>query len=218
VLYKNQNMSSDIIHKYFADLTAEQTAQFEQLGPLYAEWNEKINVVSRKDIEHIYLHHILHSLSIAAFVQFDPEATVLDLGTGGGFPGIPLAILYPETQFMLVDGTGKKIRVVQEIAEEIGLKNVEAKQVRAEEIKDRKFEFVVTRAVAKTPQLWAWTERLYSAKQRHIVPNGLIALKGGDIEAEIKSMPRGTYHDQVPISDLFEESYFEEKSILYIQW
>jgi len=207
-----------IIHKYFTDLSPEQDKQFAALGPLYQEWNEKINVVSRKDIEHIYLHHILHSLAIAAFVQFDPEANVLDLGTGGGFPGIPLAILFPETQFMLVDGTGKKIRVVQEIADAIGLKNLEAKQQRAEEIKDRKFDFVVTRAVAKTPQLWAWTEKLYTSVQRHVVPNGLIALKGGDIEAEIKSMPRGTYHDQVAISDLFEEEYFLEKSILYIQW
>jgi 16S rRNA (guanine527-N7)-methyltransferase len=207
-----------IIHKYFSDLNETQVRQFEQLGPLYKEWNQKINVVSRKDIDHIYTHHILHSLSIAAFVQFLPEANVLDLGTGGGFPGVPLAILYPETQFMLVDGTGKKIRVVQEICEEIGLKNVEAKQIRAEEIKNRKFDFVVTRAVAKTHQLWQWTERLYTAKQRHIVPNGLIALKGGDIEAEIKEMPRGTYHDSVPISDLFEEPYFETKSILYIQW
>jgi 16S rRNA (guanine527-N7)-methyltransferase len=207
-----------IIHKYFSDLNEMQVRQFEQLGPLYKEWNQKINVVSRKDIDHIYTHHILHSLSIAAFVQFLPEANVLDLGTGGGFPGVPLAILYPETQFMLVDGTGKKIKVVQEICEEIGLKNVEAKQIRAEEIKNRKFDFVVTRAVAKTHQLWQWTERLYTAKQRHIVPNGLIALKGGDIEAEIKEMPRGTYHDSVPISDLFEEPYFETKSILYIQW
>jgi 16S rRNA (guanine527-N7)-methyltransferase len=207
-----------IIHKYFSDLNETQVRQFEQLGPLYKEWNQKINVVSRKDIDHIYTHHILHSLSIAAFVQFLPEANVLDLGTGGGFPGVPLAILYPETQFMLVDGTGKKIKVVQEICEEIGLKNVEAKQIRAEEIKNRKFDFVVTRAVAKTHQLWQWTERLYTAKQRHIVPNGLIALKGGDIEAEIKEMPRGTYHDSVPISDLFEEPYFETKSILYIQW
>ena len=209
---------SSIIHKYFSDLNETQERQFEQLGPLYKEWNQKINVVSRKDIEHIYTHHILHSLSIAAFVQFLPEANVLDLGTGGGFPGVPLAILYPETQFMLVDGTGKKIKVVQEICQEIGLKNVEAKQIRAEEIKDRKFDFVVTRAVAKTEQLWRWTEKLYTAKQRHVVPNGLIALKGGDIEAEIKEMPRGTYHDSVPISDLFEEDYFETKSILYIQW
>jgi len=209
---------SSIIHKYFSDLNETQVKQFEQLGPLYKEWNQKINVVSRKDIDHIYTHHILHSLSIAAFVQFLPEANVLDLGTGGGFPGVPLAILYPETQFMLVDGTGKKIKVVQEICEEIGLTNVEAKQIRAEEIKDRKFDFVITRAVAKTEQLWRWTEKLYTAVQRHVVPNGLIALKGGDIEAEIKEMPRGTYHDSVPISDLFEEDYFETKSILYIQW
>jgi len=207
-----------IIHKYFSDLSETQERQLAQLGPLYTEWNEKINVVSRKDIDHIYTHHILHSLSIAAFVQFDPEANVLDLGTGGGFPGIPLAILFPETQFMLIDGTGKKIRVVQEIVDELGLQNVEAKQQRAEEIKNRKFDFVVTRAVAKTLQLWQWTERLYTAKQRHIVPNGLIALKGGDIKAEIKAMPRGTYHDLVPISDMFEEAYFETKSILYIQW
>ena len=207
-----------IIHKYFSDLNETQERQFAQLGPLYKKWNQKINVVSRKDIDHIYTHHILHSLSIAAFVQFLPEANVLDLGTGGGFPGVPLAILYPETQFMLVDGTGKKIRVVQEICDAIGLKNVEAKQQRAEEIKNRKFDFVITRAVAKTEQLWRWTERLYTAKQRHVVPNGLIALKGGDIEAELNEMPRGTYHDLVPISDLFEEEYFETKSILYIQW
>ena len=143
---------------------------------------------------------------------------MLDLGTGGGFPGIPLAILFPETQFMLVDGTGKKIRVVQEIVDAIGLENVEAKQQRAEEIKNRKFDFVVTRAVAKTEQLWRWTERLYTAKQRHLVPNGLIALKGGDIDAELKEMPRGTYHDRIAISDLFEEEYFDTKSVLYIQW
>ena len=207
-----------IVNKYFSELTETQERQFAQLGPLYTEWNQKINVVSRKDIEHIYTHHILHSLAIAAFVQFLPEANVLDLGPGGGFPGIPLAILFPETQFMLVDGTGKKIRVVQEIVDAIGLENVEAKQQRAEEIKNRKFDFVVTRAVAKTEQLWRWTERLYTAKQRHLVPNGLIALKGGDIDAELKEMPRGTYHDRIAISDLFEEEYFDTKSVLYIQW
>lgn len=205
------------ILRYFPDLTELQLEQFRQLEPLYREWNDKINVISRKDIDNLYEHHILHSLSIAKVVQFKPKARVLDLGTGGGFPGIPLAILFPETSFTLIDGTRKKITVVTEVAQAIGLNNVTALHVRAEELKGQ-FDFVVTRAVALLEKLVPWSFRLIKEKQQHALPNGLLALKGGKMREEIKALGRGSYVEVFPITDFFEVPYFEEKSIVYVQW
>jgi 16S rRNA (guanine527-N7)-methyltransferase len=207
----------DILLKYFPNLSPIQIKQFEQLGPLYSEWNQKINVVSRKDIENIYDHHILHSLAIAKIVNFKPEAKVLDLGTGGGLPGIPLAILFPEVNFVLADGTGKKIKVVQAIAGELGLKNVQALHSRAEELK-MKFDFVICRAVARLEKLVGWSQKLISEKQMHALPNGLITLKGGAIKAEIKELPKGEYVEVYPLTDFFKEPYYEEKVAVYVQW
>jgi len=205
------------ILKYFPDLTAQQQAQFQQLLPLYKEWNSKINVISRKDVDQLYERHVLHSLAIAKVVQFNEGSSVLDLGTGGGFPGIPLAIFFPKVQFMLVDGTGKKIKVVQEIANALQLKNVTARQARAEELKGHRFDFVVTRAVAVLNKLMPWTQRLYKTKQLHGLPNGLIALKGGQLDAEMKDLPKGFYTEKYPIKNFFEEDFFEEKQVVYVQ-
>ncbi len=205
-----------LIQQYFPNLTAKQISQFDQLPELYKEWNEKINVVSRKDIDNLDVRHILHSLAIAKFVQFSPSGKVLDLGTGGGFPGIPLAILFPKTQFTLVDSRGKKIMVVNEIVEALGLKNVKAIHGRAEELKD-KFDFVVTRAVAKLPQLMQWIHKLITLEQQHAVPNGLIALKGGNIKAEIKSLGKKAYAEHYKVYLFFPEEFFEEKYVVYVQ-
>ncbi|MEZ4918821.1 MAG: 16S rRNA (guanine(527)-N(7))-methyltransferase RsmG [Saprospiraceae bacterium] len=210
----------ELIKKYFPDLTEEMLDQLGQLPELYKEWNSKINVISRTDIENLEERHILHSLVIALIIDFKPGAKVLDLGTGGGFPGIPLAIIFPETKFRLIDGTGKKIRVVQEICAALGLTNVEATQIRAEELKPAKsFDFVVTRAVATLDKLLPWCQRLLHDKHSHIYPNGIFALKGGNLRAEIKSLPgKGSdYVEVFPISDFFEEEFFEEKSIVYVQ-
>ncbi len=205
------------IKTYFPKLTAEQLLQFEKLGPLYKDWNQKINVISRKDIDNIYEHHVLHSLSIAAVVRFRSDAEILDLGTGGGFPGIPLAILFPNVKFTLIDGTLKKIKVVQEVIATLGLTNVEAMQMRAEELKKRRFDFVVTRAVARMSQLAIWCQRLLKSKHVHPLPNGILALKGGHIKAEIKELPKGNYSELYRIQEFFKESYFEEKYVVYLQ-
>lgn len=207
----------DIIKKYFPDLTPHQLAQFEQLLPLYTEWNEKINVISRKDIEHLYEHHILHSLAIAKFMKFKDGTTILDLGTGGGFPGVPLAILYPECRFLLVDSINKKLTVIKEIAEVIGLQNVAVKHARVEEIKNEKFDFIVTRAVATIDKLFNWSRKHISAKHINILPNGIIALKGINLKEEMKLLPRGEYYEITPLKKYFGESYFEEKAIVYVQ-
>lgn len=206
----------DIIKKYFPQLSPTQIQQFEQLQPLYRDWNQKINVISRKDIDNLYERHVLHSLAIAKLYTFLPGAEVLDLGTGGGFPGIPLAIFFPETKFTLIDGTGKKIRVVEEVKTALGLTNVRAKQIRAEELKQH-FDFVVSRAVTQLDQLITWSFRLLKKKQQHAIPNGLIALKGGKVHAEIKALPRKEYVEVDPISNLFEEEFFEEKYVVYVQ-
>ena len=203
--------------KYFPDLTAEQRAQFAQLKPLYTEWNEKINVISRKDIENIELHHILHSLAIAKVQTFKDGAKILDLGTGGGFPGIPLAIMFPKVSFTLVDSTAKKIRVVTEVATALGLKNVDARHIRAEELKTERFDFVVTRAVAQFDQLYRWSQKLIAKKHQHALPNGILALKGGNIREEIQAMGKGFYSEIRPISKMFNEPYFEEKAVVYVQ-
>lgn len=201
------------IRQYFPELSEKQYIQLEQLYPLYLDWNQKINVISRKDIDHLYLHHVLHSLSIAKVVQFLPGSHVLDVGTGGGFPGIPLAILYPKTQFHLVDSVGKKIRVVEIVAETLELKNVQASHMRIEKDKGR-YDFAVTRAVAPLNQLYQWTRQRIKVKSQHELFNGLICLKGGNLEQEIKEVQLN--YQCFPISDFIPEEYFEEKYVLYV--
>jgi len=207
----------EILRKYFSNLTEEQFAQFEQLVPLYKDWNEKINVISRKDIDNLELRHILHSLSIAKFVQFRPGSEILDLGTGGGFPGIPLAIYYPDVQFTLVDSRGKKITVVNEIIQALGLKNVTAIHGRAEEIKNQKFDFVVTRAVAKLEQLVRWCMKLVKTEEQNGLPNGLIALKGGKLKGETKALGKHYYSEYYKVQKFFKDDYFAEKFVVYVQ-
>ncbi len=209
-----------LITKYFPVLTPEQNARFAQLEPLYKEWNDKINVISRQDIENLMERHILHSLAIAKVIQFKPESQILDLGTGGGFPGIPLAILFPDTHFVLVDGTGKKIRVVQEVANALGLENVTAIHGRAEEIKmNGQFDFVLSRGVATLDKLVLWSQKFLKKKHVHVLPNGILALKGGNLAAEIRDLPgKGKDYTEVfPIRNYFRESFFEEKSVVYVQ-
>lgn len=213
-------LSMELLDRYFPNLTPEQRARFEQLAPLYTEWNARINVISRQDIENLEERHILHSLAIAKALQLKPGAKVLDLGTGGGFPGIPLAIFFPETHFTLVDGTGKKIRVVQEVADALGLKNVTAQHARVEELKmNGQFDFVLSRGVAPLDKLLVWSQRLLKKKHSHAYPNGIIALKGGDLRAEIKALPgKGeTYSDVFPIREFFKEPFFDEKFVVYVQ-
>ena len=205
------------ILKYFPQLTEQQQQQLARLGPLYREWNQKINVISRKDIDNLYAHHILHSLGIARLIHFAPGAEILDLGTGGGLPGIPLAIFFPKTRFTLIDGTRKKVLVVEEIVGALGLTNVSARHIRAEELK-QKFDFVICRAVASLDKLVAWSFPLIKNKQQHALPNGLITLKGGDIQAELDALPRGSYTEVYPLSDFFDEEYYQEKYILYVQY
>jgi 16S rRNA (guanine527-N7)-methyltransferase len=210
-------MSAELIFDAFPQLTEPQREQIRQLGPLYQEWNQRINVISRKDIDNLYPHHVLHSLAIAKFIRFQPGADVLDLGTGGGFPGIPLAILFPETRFHLVDSIRKKITVVAAAVEALGLDNVTYEQRRAEEIRGRKFDFIVTRAVAKLDKLLPWTAHLVKGKQQHAIPNGLIALKGIDISAEVKVLPKGIYIEVEPLSQWFAGAFFESKGLVYVQ-
>ncbi len=181
----------EIIKTHFPELTDAQLEQFERLKDLYQFWNEQINVISRKDIEQLYNHHVLHSLAVIKFMKFRSGARILDLGTGGGFPGIPLAIYYPKVSFTLIDARAKKIKVVENVASELGLENVVAIHGRAEELKQR-FDFVTARAVAPLDKLFLWTSRLIDRNDRHAQPNGLIAFKGGDIEAEIKALPGKT--------------------------
>ena len=206
------------IIKYFPKLTDEQQAQFTQLMPLYKDWNEKINVISRKDIDNLYLHHILHSLAIVKIMTFKDGANILDLGTGGGFPGIPLAILYPSVNFTLVDSTAKKIRVVQEVVDVLGLKNVTAIHTRVEDIKNVQFDFVVTRAVTSLDQLLRWSYKLIKKQHQHALPNGILALKGGNtIREEIKALGKGQYAEINFIQKFFKEAYFEDKAVVYVQ-
>lgn len=207
----------EIITRYFPGLSEKQLQQFEALGPLYHDWNTKVNLISRKDIGNLYVHHVLHSLAIAKVIAFKPGAEVLDIGTGGGFPGVPLAILFPETTFHLIDGTLKKIRVVQDVIEQIGLDNASAQQIRAEELKGRKFDFVVSRAVAELPRLFEWSRRFFKSEHQHVIPNGLLALKGGNVAKEIKALPKGEYAESHPVSEFFEEPFFEEKYVIYVQ-
>lgn len=203
----------DIILKYFPNLTEVQKKQFAQLYDLYADWNEKINVISRKDIENLYTHHVLHSLGIAKLINFKDGTKIMDVGTGGGFPGIPLAILFPECQFLLIDSIGKKIKVVNEVATALGLKNVEAKHTRAQEVKD-KFDFVVSRAVMALPALVEIIKKNVSKEQKNVLPNGLICLKGGDLDEELKPFKKTAEADE--LSMYFEEEFFETKKIVYV--
>ena len=203
--------------RYFPDLNEAQRRQMALLDPLYREWNLKINVISRKDIDQLYIHHVLHSLAIARFITFKPDAKVIDLGTGGGFPGIPLAILFPETQFTLLDGIRKKITVVQEIANALALTNVTALAQRAEEHRG-KYDFVVSRAVAPIDKLYAWSHHLIQTKSNvHALPNGLIALKGGDTEEELKALPKKTPFETAEISDWFDDPWFKEKRVIWVE-
>jgi len=205
----------EVILKYFK-LSEKQADQFNRLLPLYEEWNAQINVISRKDIEHLYLHHVLHSMAIAKYIQFKPGSHIIDLGSGGGFPGIPLAILFPEVQFTLVDSIGKKLKVAQDVAEQIGLSNVDVHWGRVEEM-NVKVDFIVTRAVAPVVKLVEWSMSLLESKHRHGIPNGIIALKGPTYKDEIKSLFKKDYYDSVPIHSYFKEEYFREKWVLYIQ-
>jgi len=210
----------EILSTYFTGFTDRQREQFEHLGPLYREWNERINVVSRKDIDALYKHHVLHSLAVARLIAFKPGTRVLDLGSGGGFPGIPLAIAFPEAHFVLVDSRGKKLTVVNEVAEAIGLTNVETHHTRVEEFKAGRasFDFVVSRAVAKLPQLWSWARPMLTNSDHHALPNGLIAFKGGNsmaMKSELKSLHRSVYREVFPIRDWFKDEYFWEKFLVY---
>ncbi len=205
----------EYILSYFHQLSDIQREQFAKLDLLYREWNEKINVISRKDIDNLYLHHILHSLAIAKFITFKEGTSVLDLGTGGGLPGIPMAILFPECKFTLVDSIRKKTVVADAIIQDLGLTNVVVKNGRAEELKE-KFDFVITRAVAKVDFLLLWSRKVLSAKHKNIYPNGLIALKG-NLNEELKLLKKHEYKEVVPIMQYFNEPYFEDKFILYVQ-
>ena len=200
-----------IVSKYFPKLTKLQVEQFAQLEALYNDWNAKINVISRKDIDALYEHHVLHSMAIAKVVNFRPGTEILDFGTGGGFPGIPLAILFPECRFKLIDGTGKKIRVTQEVASAIGLKNCRAEHLRGEDERGR-YDFVVSRAVMPLPDLAKIVRKNISKTQRNATPNGIICLKGGELQAELQ--PFRNVVEVNPISTWFEEEWFKEKNVI----
>ena len=206
-------MAAELILKYFPELTEEQQRQFEMLDALYRDWNAKINVISRKDIDQLYEHHVLHSLAIAKTIRFRPGTQILDFGTGGGFPGIPLAILFPDCQFKLIDGTGKKIRVAQEVSDAIGLKNCHPEHLRGEDEKG-KYDFVVSRAVMPLPDLVKIVKKNISKTQQNALPNGIICLKGGDLQAETR--PFHKIVETTDISTFFQEEWFKEKHVIYL--
>lgn len=204
--------SVEPIQKYFS-LTDKQARQFGELGSLYKAWNEKINVISRKDIDNLYVNHVLHSLGIAKVMTFRPGADVLDVGTGGGFPGIPLAILFPETNFHLVDSIGKKITVVNAVAEALGLRNVRGEQIRAEQLKSE-YDFIVSRAVTRLKEFYGWVHNKVKKESVHDLDNGILYLKGGDLEEELAELkkPYALYN----LSDYFKEDFFETKKVVYV--
>lgn len=206
-------MTAEIIQKYFPELSDEQRQQFDALDALYRDWNTKINVISRKDIDQLYEHHVLHSLAIAKIVNFRPGTRILDFGTGGGFPGVPLSILFPECQFKLIDGTGKKIRVAQEVCNAIGLKNCQPTHLRGEDEKD-KYDFIVSRAVMPLPDLVKLMRKNISKDQKNALPNGVICLKGGDLQAELQ--PYHKIVETTDISQFFSEEWFKEKYVIYL--
>ena len=200
------------ILKHFPNLTENQKEQFAKLEGLYKEWNAKINVISRKDIDELYTRHVLHSLGIAKVMEFKPGASVMDVGTGGGFPGIPLAILFPETDFYLIDVIAKKIKVVQEVADGLGLKNVKAEQKRAETV-NKEFDFIVSRAVTNMPDFVKWVRGKVKKDQNHDLPNGILYLKGGDLTEELAVFQKTTIYD---LSDFFEDEFFETKKVVHL--
>ena len=202
-----------LIDKYFPKLTDTQRSQFEALDALYRDWNAKINVISRRDIDQLYLHHVLHSLAIARMISFRSGTRVLDFGTGGGFPGVPLAILFPEVEFKLIDGTGKKIRVAQEVSQAIGLKNCHPCHLRGEDEKEQ-FDFVVSRAVMPLPDLMKIVRKNISRRQQNALPNGVICLKGGALDEEVRTFKN--IAEISPVSDWFEEEWFKEKYVIYV--
>ncbi len=202
------------IRKYFPNLTEEQYQQYQSLLDLYKDWNEKINVVSRKDIQELEERHILHSLGIAKVITFEPGTKVMDVGTGGGFPGIPLAIMFPETDFYLIDSIGKKITVVQDIIEQLGLKNAKAEQIRAEKVKG-KFDFVVSRAVTQMPKFTSWIKNKFLAEQKNAFKNGILYLKGGDLRVELN--PYGSRKQIFELPEFYEGEFFETKKVVYIR-
>ena len=202
----------ELITKYFDNLSEKQLEQLSKLQELYQDWNLKINVVSRKDIDELYLRHVLHSLGIAKVMEFQPGAKVMDVGTGGGFPGIPLAILFPETQFHLVDSIGKKIKVVDEVVEGLGLQNVKTTHGRVEEV-DETYDFIVSRAVAQMETFHRWVKNKVHKKQNHALKNGILYLKGGDLTEELANFPKATIYD---LPDFFEEDFFETKKVVHL--
>jgi 16S rRNA (guanine527-N7)-methyltransferase len=205
--------TAELIFSYFPHLSALQKEQFSRLLPLYQEWNAKINVVSRKDIDNLYLNHVLHSLGIAKFTSFNPGADILDVGTGGGFPGIPLAILFPETRFHMVDSIGKKITVVRNVAEGIGLQNVRAEQIRAEQVKGE-YDFIVSRAVTRLKEFYGWIHRKVKKKSTHGLYNGILYLKGGELDDELAELKKP--HQIFNLSDVFSEEFFQTKKVVYV--
>ena len=200
------------ILKQFPHLTDNQIEQFQKLEILYQDWNAKINVISRKDIDELYTKHVLHSLGIAKVMSFQPKAKVLDVGTGGGFPGIPLAILFPETNFFLIDIIAKKIKVVQAVAESLELKNVRAEQLRAENVKEE-FDFIVSRAVTNMPDFYSWVRNKIRKEQKHELKNGILYLKGGDLTEELIDFPKAKLYN---LSDFFEDEFFETKKVVHL--
>ena len=206
-------MSKEKVSKYFTELSSKQRAQISELERLYNDWNLKINVVSRKDIEQVYLRHVLHSMCIAKFISFKANSNVIDVGTGGGFPGIPLAILFPEVNFTLVDSIGKKLKVVEEVVSGLNLSNVKTVHSRAEDLTSGQFDFVVSRAVAYMPTFVHWTQHLLSKKNRHQIANGILYLKGGDLEEELSSYPESQIYE---ITDWIPEEEFQTKKLVYL--
>ena len=202
----------DEILKQFPNLSDNQILQFQKLQSLYEDWNAKINVISRKDIDELYTRHVLHSLGIAKIIEFRPGSRIMDVGTGGGFPGIPLAILYPEVDFYLIDVIAKKIKIVNEVAAGLGLKNVKAEQKRAELVK-QEFDFIVSRAVTNMPDFVSWVDDKVSKKQNHELANGILYLKGGDLTEELKDFPKATQYN---LSDFFSDEFFETKKVVHL--
>tara|TARA_B110000259_G_scaffold46433_2_gene54051 strand:- start:16899 stop:17549 length:651 start_codon:yes stop_codon:yes gene_type:complete len=214
VKFNSLKMALEIILKYFPNLTDHQKTQFSKLGDLYTEWNSQINVISRKDIDELYIRHVLHSLGIAKIIKFKPETSIMDVGTGGGFPGIPLAILFPKSNFYLIDTIGKKIKVVNEIAKALELTNVESVQKRAENVKFD-FDFIVSRAVTSLPKFNDWIKGRFSKKSFNDIPNGLLYLKGGDLTQELNEA--GKTFKSYNLKDSFSEEFFETKKVIYLK-
>ena len=207
-------VTSAIIESYFPELSAQQKEQFSLLQSLYEEWNAKINVISRKDMDNFYIHHVLHSLGIAKVISFMPGTQILDVGTGGGFPGIPLAILFPKAKFHLVDSIGKKIKVVEAIAGSLGLDNLTCQQARAESLKPQSFDFVVSRAVTAFPEFYQWTHKLIRPNGNNTLKNGILYLKGGDLTDELQPFKRKTL--VFDLNSYFKEDFFETKKVVYL--